>query len=53
VIKTSIIPEEESGQALKPPILIGGRCKPTNAIYLLFKNITSNKVHDVMFLKRR
>jgi hypothetical protein len=23
-IKTSIIPEEESGQALKPPISIGG-----------------------------
>jgi hypothetical protein len=26
---------------LKPPILIGGPCKPTNVIYLLFKNITS------------
>jgi hypothetical protein len=25
---------------LKPPILIGGPCKPTNAMYHLFKNIT-------------
>jgi hypothetical protein len=26
---------------LKPPILIGGPCKPMNVIYHLFKNITS------------
>ena len=30
----------ETSIILKPPISIGGSSKPTNAIYLLFKNIT-------------
>jgi hypothetical protein len=37
---------------LKPSILIGGSCKPTNAIYLLFKNITSIHAKCDVFEKK-
>jgi hypothetical protein len=37
---------------LKPPISIGGSSKPTKAIYLLFKNITSIHVKCDVFEKK-